>query len=366
MGAAMQEYMAPQKCYNSQNHWRLGWFADRQIEIDSGTLLTGPKLLHIAAFVDYEKTQYQNDGFLYHVLARIEDVFYLQYNRAKDYNIGTTELGDKLVVVKLNTTTGTSDVLVGLDDGLSLFQFPVSDQGDNQNIRNLVFEVCRVVVKTDSDTSDTSGNENPDYIILSVGYDSSCCKDFLANPAAYMQTNTPTTVPSDAKQISPSEAPTITVTGTPQPPPSSARPTPKNEIPIQSIPRQPAEGTGPPTQLISIQPTTKNETMSSQFDDNRSVFVLFLVFQVCFLLALFILYLLFVRQYKKQKELWNYKEDQKYNLQLLALNGRTNHDAQSLFNEVDDDLSSTVSFATEGNDKQFYLSGLQRPERLAV
>jgi len=68
----------PQRCFNGQNHWKLGWYSDRTREVDPYY----PQRYKIAAFVDYDKVQ-QNE----YVIIRIKNLnMYLQFNRAKSFN----------------------------------------------------------------------------------------------------------------------------------------------------------------------------------------------------------------------------------------------------------------------------------------
>jgi hypothetical protein len=223
-------------------------------------------------------------------------------------------------------------------------------------VRSLVIEVCQVVVQPDS-KEEISSEDLPDYMIISVGYDLSSCQDFVTNPDAYKQTPSPTTSPSLPKENTPSEAPSIAIRGVPIYS-NSVQPTLKTNMSTQSPSKM--------TSTTPVQPDTKNETIASRIAKNRSLLILFLLFQACFLSGLFVLYLLFVRQYKKQKVFWKFKEDQQQQLQFLTQNGRTNHDAHSLFNEADDELSSTVSFASDLVEKQIYSSGLYGSERLVA
>jgi hypothetical protein len=356
MGAAMEEYTYPQQCYNSQNHWHLGWFGDRQIDIDSKSLESGPMLLHIAAFVDYDKTKLLSDDITYHILVRIAGVVYLQYNRAKDHNVGSTELGDKLVIVKMNTTSGTTDVLVGLDSRQSIIQIPITDEGDENTMKSVVVEVCLVVEQ--KETKNIPSEDKPDYMIISIGYNSSSCEDYLANPDEYKRKHSPTAAPA-LSTSQPSVTPSIAIREIPIQL-NSIRPTQKpNGLTTTKTPP-----TFVPTQTKTTTPTIQTEAITSRITKNRTLLILFLLFQVCFLSGLFILYILFVRQYKQQKIFWKYKEDQKQ--LLLAQNGQTNHDAHSLFNEADNDLSSTVSFTTEQNDTHLSFSGFQNQEHVVA
>ena len=331
MGAAMQAHTFPQKCYNSQNHWHLAWFKDRQFDITPEALQNGPIILYIAAFVDYDQIQVtplSDLGYTFFVLARVDD-YYLQYNRAKFHNIGTTELADKLVIVKHNVTSGMTDELVGLDLYNKSYTASVQTNDTNQPSRNLMLDVCRVVNGTRTSTQTKRGIQ-PDYVIVSIGYDISGCQAFLNNPDAFKVTNAPTIAPYP--NLQPALNPTVYQNPTVSSKPSSY--------------------------------VTDNHASIWSFQ-NRSLIVLFLMFQVGFLVSLFGIYLLFVRQYKRQKALWEYSEQKELNKRLIALRSSRNNDVHSLYNEVGDDSSSTVSFSSGSSEIQNRI-GLLRPNNFDV
>lgn len=349
MGAAMREYMYPQKCYNSQNHWQLGWFKDKAIEIDTTKLSSGPILLNIAAFVDYEKSQFGATNSLgqpFYILAKIHDVYYLQYNRAKDHNIGTSELGDKLVIVQHDTVSGRTDELVGLDSNTTSYEIALGGSSLTEN-KSLVFEIC-LTVNGNLASNDTA--KQIDYMVVSIGYGGSICRSFLTNPLAYNTATSPISAPSperaDSAMIPPSNSPN------------------QNLRPSNSALENTKELDGNATKSPMMQPNNEafddlsgkevnGDNKQLRLRRNRATFVLFVVFQISFLLSLLGIYCLCVRHYKRQRALWQYKEGLELKKRLVSMTSNRHRDFRSVYNEPGDDSSSTNSFSSDSSETPF-------------
>jgi hypothetical protein len=152
MGSAVRATEYPRRCYNGQNHWHLGWFADRSISVDASTT----RLYSIAAFVDYELTTTSQ-----YVLLHVAEIdLYLQYNRAKRFNIDSGEYQDRLTIVQ--TIPDGTKLLAGLNKESPLFL--LSEQG-----QTLVIELCNV--------NNSNDGQLPDLLTVSVGFDESRCSD---------------------------------------------------------------------------------------------------------------------------------------------------------------------------------------------
>ena len=82
----------PLKCFNPSKNWRLGWYHDKALEIGLDESWRG----RLVAFVDYELAGPSNNEV---VLLRLGTFLFVQYNRAKDFNAGTSLHRDKVVVV---------------------------------------------------------------------------------------------------------------------------------------------------------------------------------------------------------------------------------------------------------------------------
>ena len=168
MGAAQAERYGPQKCYNAQNHWTLGWFDDRAIKLDT---FTRPRILQLAAFVDYPLT-YEREF----VVINIADQHFVQFNRAKDHNTGPGYMENQVTIVSGDVSSGTTDLVVGLDMESSEYRFP--NFQDTQS--DLVIDVCYMRLENDSDGktkhSLATKRRKPDKVILSIALDRSMCK----------------------------------------------------------------------------------------------------------------------------------------------------------------------------------------------
>lgn len=168
MGRAEMEMHSPQKCFNGQNHYHLGWFSDRATDLRVPSLLVSPEFVRIAAFVDYGKL-YNDDQV---VLVRVEDI-YVQFNRAKGMNKDTAEMRDQLTIVQ-EIFKGT-ELLAGLDSANSIFSLMLDSYYD----RLLTIQVCSMSIQENEDAVDE--------MVVGIGFE-----DF----------------PCDAMTISPSESPT--------------------------------------------------------------------------------------------------------------------------------------------------------------
>lgn len=146
MGMSSYEISGPQKCFNGNKNWILGWYKDKSIEIDFSTRQANnndpmPWSGHIYAFTDYAEVK---EGSA--VVIKVGE-YYLQYNRAKSFNIGTEEYPDQVTVVhnpgdstfpskliaSLSTVPGSGDRIVTIE----------SNWMDTNAF--LVIEACQVV-----------------------------------------------------------------------------------------------------------------------------------------------------------------------------------------------------------------------------
>lgn len=152
MGAAVKRHDYPLRCYNPQNHWKLGWYSDRTLEVDPNN----PNVYNVAAFVDYQKAA--DDEYVVLKVSNLD--LYVQFNRAKDFNRDAGQYTDMLTIVKNNKYYGT-DLLGGLNTSHTLYQQTVGSQ-------TLMIEVCEV--------TEGSFDYQPDLMIVSIGYNVSLCQ----------------------------------------------------------------------------------------------------------------------------------------------------------------------------------------------
>jgi Gametolysin peptidase M11 len=145
MGQSSSTAGFPLFCYNAANHWSLNWFTDSRLDLVAPAK---PVTVKIPAFVDYVETASKKDMF---VLVRL-GTLYMQYNCAKDHNIGTKAMANQLVIVRQTGTMGTS-----LIAGLDLANPTYSDSA-------VSVRVCSV-----------QSNNGVDYMVVSIGYTGTNC-----------------------------------------------------------------------------------------------------------------------------------------------------------------------------------------------
>jgi len=158
------EIHSPQKCFNGQNFYHLGWFSDRATDLRVPSLLVAPEFVEIAAFVDYGKLN--NDDQV--VLVRVEDI-YLLFNRAKGMNKDTAEKRDQLTIVQ-EIFKGT-ELLAGLDSASSIFSLMLDTYYD----RLLTIQVCSMSIERNEDAVDT--------MVVGIGFENFPCDAMPVSPA---------------------------------------------------------------------------------------------------------------------------------------------------------------------------------------
>jgi hypothetical protein len=152
MGASYAKTTSPQMCFNAQNHWQLAWYRKRAIEIDPSVSQT----LRIAPFVHFGKIAQAS----VYVLVKAGNDLYFQVNQSEEFNRGTAQMKNQLVVVQ--EKNGSTDLLAGLD--LTNQSYAIENfQGSGSR---LVLQVCDVV---EGDV------EMPYHMVVSVGYTWSLC-----------------------------------------------------------------------------------------------------------------------------------------------------------------------------------------------
>jgi len=124
-------------------------------------------VVYVAAFVDYALTPVGQ-----YVLVNIANQFYLQYNRAKGFNIDTGQKANLLLVTQ--DLTFSTELLAGLNvtDRYAITNFSGSEL-------SLIIEVC--------DRIPGNNINRPDVMIVSIAINVSVCR--LVEP--YMPTGAP-------------------------------------------------------------------------------------------------------------------------------------------------------------------------------
>ena len=250
MGSALMERGSPQKCFNGQNHWTLGWFSDRSLVVDVSNLFAAPQLVTLAAFVDYDKLVSNDDDRL--ILVRIGDL-YMQFNRAKGINKDTSEKINQLTVVQ-EVFKGT-ELLAGLDDTANNAIFSTVLDGTR-----LTIQVCRMDIHENNEAL-------VDEVIVGIGVVPFPCSGAFGSspapqPVAIAPDPIPTVVfhPAPPPSLRPSTLQPSSVAPTPEPTtaPISVTPTPEPTtapVSIAIAPKPPAT----PTWMLptSIAPTSE-------------------------------------------------------------------------------------------------------------
>lgn len=153
MSAGYATPFYPLKSFNGANNAQFGWFSDRTIIVDPAH---GGQMISLATFVDYGKVSKIDP-----VLIQVGTDVYLQYNRAKDFNIQTNEMIDQVTIVQ-QQNNGTS-LLGAVDPSSNPQVILVNFDGTG---RNVVIEACSTGV---------GDSFNPDWMAVSIGYDQSYC-----------------------------------------------------------------------------------------------------------------------------------------------------------------------------------------------
>lgn len=185
----------PVKCFNPSKNWLLGWYRDKSLQIGLGESWKG----RLVTFVDYDLANPANNEF---VLLQVNEFMYIQYNRAKRFNFGTSSLGDKVVAV-------------AGEGALSSFSVRLAGLGNLETYswKGMTIEVCSI----------SSGSGPSDYAELSVyptGNASTCdLAPSLIPPQLTPQPNPipPTQAPTPSPTPQPTRLPTLT-TPSPIPP----------------------------------------------------------------------------------------------------------------------------------------------------
>lgn len=158
MGAGSYLETGPAKCFNGYKHYQLQWYADRLLTINDPTT---PTKLNLTAFVDYKNSNAQQK-----TLVAVGNQLYLQYNRAKGMNVGTTEKPDAVTVTDMG---GSNSLLyAGLTAGQQYTQSNFLGSG-----RTLVIAACRRFNQVGNKINKVV--KKRDVMEIAIGYDKSWC-----------------------------------------------------------------------------------------------------------------------------------------------------------------------------------------------
>jgi hypothetical protein len=152
MSASYAQSREPQRCYNGQNNWQLGWYSEKALAV---LPIEGPRLLKVAPFVYYNESP---AGIF--VLVKVGRDIYLQLNRDEGFNRGTGDMEKQLTVIK--DLGGRTNLLAGLDMTVPSFHINNFENSGSQ----LLIEVC---------STTNAADDAPLYMTISLGYEVSLC-----------------------------------------------------------------------------------------------------------------------------------------------------------------------------------------------
>jgi len=191
MGKSLIDKNGPIQCFNGAKNWITGWYASKSIDISSIIGNDSSSLFwigNLTAFVDFDRTSTADRQY---VLIKLNNL-YIQFNRAKRFNIGTREAIDRVTVVSQENKI--SQLRAHLGEGQQY-------KGDGYTI-----EVCTMQVLNYDD-------ESTDYAELSIYVDgtrSGCLESVVVSESPSMFPSTePTRKPSNMPTVFRSDNPTV-------------------------------------------------------------------------------------------------------------------------------------------------------------
>lgn len=151
MGSGYTNSPWPRKCFNGYNSWKLGWYGTRHLS--HNPLTQGDRLVKLATFVDFDKTAIDES-----VVINISDKYFLEYNRAKGFNIDTEHKKNQVTVTE-SQAAGTSS-LAGLSAGS---QHKIDNF--NGSGKSLIIVACKTM----------SGSKGSEVMAISIAIGRSLC-----------------------------------------------------------------------------------------------------------------------------------------------------------------------------------------------
>lgn len=108
MGSGYTSQTWPQKCFNAYHSYQLGWYSDKTLTISEKS---PNRLIDLAAFVDYDHLDTRDE----YVLINLADTYFMHFNVAKSFNIGTEHQINQLTVTEptVNGTESLAGIKVG-------------------------------------------------------------------------------------------------------------------------------------------------------------------------------------------------------------------------------------------------------------
>jgi hypothetical protein len=153
MSASYKDTDWPKKCFNGQNSDYLGWYSDKQKNLDP--LVDGDALVELASFVDYPKA---TDGY---VNIAISNRYFLQYNVAESFNADTQDKANQVTITEAYSEG--SNLIAGLEPGT---EWTIANF--NSSGKNLVIRACGSGIATDGAKT----------MLMSIAFNNSLCDTY--------------------------------------------------------------------------------------------------------------------------------------------------------------------------------------------
>jgi hypothetical protein len=242
------------KYQNAHKHWLSGWFENRTVTLNVTMLPWDGNEQRLASYVDYSN----NELFLTDVVLIVFDDIYIQYNRAKGYNIDSIQPAN-VAITQANDTMSRSSALADLTAGQSFLYNKRNNGTNDSNISDgIIIDFCN--------TSNTSGSV--DYAVISIYLDdglqlSKCRQNVYTSTEPTMS---PSIFPSTITSFSPTLIPSATTNSNSTAPELMRSP---SEIP-SSKPEKLPTGTPslPPDEAQNPAPTLNPSRNSSLIEES--------------------------------------------------------------------------------------------------
>lgn len=229
-GSTVERY--PQKCFNGQNHWHFGWFADRTLTLRN---VDTPVVVRLSSFVDYRLLSESDDV----VLVSIDDEYFIQFNQAKDHNIETQEKANAATIVQRRK--GGTEMLAGIDENSPVYRIP---EYEGKSILAIAF--CG------REYGERGAGET---MVISIGRNTVACPISPTPPPSKYPSSFPSLAPSESRpSVLPSETPSSAPTRSPSAVPSTSPSERPTTVPSREATPVPQPSTSP-SSLPSLAPT---------------------------------------------------------------------------------------------------------------
>jgi len=226
MGYSYNQDDTPAMCYNAAKNYQLGWYEGKEGEIDPYTdLCTGPTRFMLNGVVDY-----QNGSPGAYVTLKVGGFWYLGFNKASGFNVGTQEAKNQVTIHKKEGSV-TSASKSKIEADLSVAQSYALEISSDLDL---------LVV----------------YVELENGKDAVVELSVSGSAAMACPSEAPTDAPTDEPTDNPTDKPTDELTDAPVEPPSNAPVEPTNApVDPTNAPVEPTNAPVEPPTNAPVEPT---------------------------------------------------------------------------------------------------------------